>query len=442
MTALLTDLYQLTMLQAYFDEGLDATATFELFVRALPAQRNFLVAAGLEQALQELETLAFGDAELDWLRAQGGFTERLLDQLRALRFTGDVYAIPEGSVFFGNEPILRVTAPLPQAQLVESRMLNLIHFQTLIASKAARVVLAAPDKLLVDFGMRRAHGAEAALMAARASYLAGFAGTATAEAGRRFGIPAFGTMAHSFVEAHATEREAFVAFARSRPQRPTLLVDTYDTEAAVAKVIDLAPELAREGIALGGVRLDSGDLGVHARAVRALLDRAGLHRLTIFASGNLDENRIARLLADGAPIDGFGVGTSLDTSSDVPMLDAVYKLQSYAGIARRKRSEGKATWPGIKQVCRVRNGAGRLAADRVQLADEPCAGEVLLQPVMRGGRRCAEPPTLEQSRRHCAAQLDALPLPLRRLEPADPPYPVEISAALHTLAAQVDAMPH
>ncbi len=442
MTALLTDLYQLTMLQAYLDEGLDADATFELFVRALPPQRNFLVAAGLEQALQELEALAFSEADLDWLRTQGGFSARLIDQLGALRFTGDVDAMPEGSVFFANEPIVRITAPLPQAQLVESRLLNLIHFETLIASKAARVVLAAPGKLLVDFGMRRAHGAEAALLAARASYLTGFAGTATAEAARLFGMPAFGTMAHSFVQAHASERDAFVAFARARPQRPTLLVDTYDTEAAVVKVIELAPQLAREGIQLGGVRLDSGDLGAHARAVRAMLDQAGLQQLTIFASGNLDEIRVARLLADGAPIDGFGVGTSLDTSSDAPLLDAIYKLQSYAGIARRKRSEGKATWPGIKQVCRSRDDAGLLAGDRVQLAGEPCAGELLLEPVMRAGRRCADAPTLEQSRRHCAAQLDALPPRLRRLEPADPPYQVEISAALRALADEVDAMPH
>lgn len=333
MSALLTDLYQLTMLQAYLDEGMQQEATFELFVRKLPAQRNFLVAAGLEQALQFLETLAFTDDEIAWVERQGSFKPALLDHLRTLRFTGDVHAMPEGTVFFADEPILRVTAPLPLAQLVESRLLNIVHFQTLIASKAARVVLVAPGRLLVDFGMRRAHGAEAALFAARAAYLAGFDGTATAEAARLYGIPAFGTMAHSFVQAHASEADAFVAFARSRPQRPTLLVDTYDPLRAVERVIELAPRLAAEGIELGGIRLDSGDMAAQAKAARARFDAAGLGHLRIFASGNLDEWRVAELLAAGAPIDGFGVGTALDTSSDAPALDAVYKLQRYADVA-------------------------------------------------------------------------------------------------------------
>jgi nicotinate phosphoribosyltransferase len=439
MTALLTDLYQLTMLQAYLDEGLDDSATFEMFVRKLPPERNFLVAAGLEQACDFLETLSFSEEELDWLEQEGSFPAGLLEHLKGFRFTGEMHAMPEGTVFFANEPILRVTAPLPQAQLVESRLLNIVHFQTLIASKAARVVLSARDKLLIDFGMRRAHGEEAALWAARAAYLAGFAGTATAEAGRQFGIPVFGTMAHSFVQAHPSERDAFIAFARARPQRPTLLIDTYDTEAAAAKVVELAPQLAREGITVGGVRLDSGDLAQHAHAVRALLDDGGQPGIRIFASGNLDEQRIAQLLAAGAPIDGFGVGTSLDTSSDAPALDVVYKLQSYAGVARRKRSEGKATWPGIKQVCRTRDADGRLLRDRVQLASEPCAGEALLQPVLRDGRRIAAPPTLEQSRERCAAQLRSLPAPLRSLEAARQPFVAEISESLHALAREVDA---
>ena len=438
MTALLTDLYQLSMLQAYLDEGMHESATFELFVRKLPPGRNFLVAAGLEQALAFLETLAFEDDELGWLEAQGGFSRQLLDHLRSFRFTGDVHAMPEGSVFFADEPILRITAPLPQAQLVESRLLNILHFQTLIASKAARMVLAAQGRRLVDFGMRRAHGADAALMAARAAWLAGFDGTATAEAGRRFGIPVVGTMAHSYVQAHASEAEAFVAFARARPQRPTLLVDTYDTERAVARIVELAPQLAREGITIGGVRLDSGDLAAHARAVRTLLDQGGLASTTILASGNLDEGRIEALLAAGAPIDGFGVGTSLDTSSDVPALDAVYKLQSYAGVARRKRSEGKATWPGIKQVVRHSSAEGRLLGDCVQLADEPVAGEALLQPCMIGGRRTDPGPLLGAVRQRCAAQLRALPEALRSLAPASPPYPVEISDGLRALAQAVD----
>lgn len=438
MSALLTDLYQLTMFQAYLDEGMDRSATFELFVRQLPRTRNFLVAAGLEQALQFLETLVFRDEEVAWLEEQGNFSRRLLDALKSFRFTGDVHAMPEGSVFFADEPILRVTAPLPQAQLVESRLLNIVHFQTLVASKAARFVLAAPDKRLIDFGMRRAHGEEAALFAARAAYLAGFTGTATAEAARRFGVPVFGTMAHSFVQSHASEAAAFEAFARARPKRPTLLVDTYDTEAAVVKVLELAPRLAREGITIGGVRIDSGDLGAHARAVRALLDQGGLDAASILASGNLDEGRIERLLADGAPIDGFGIGTALDTSSDAPALDAVYKLQSYAGIARRKRSEGKATWPGIKQVVRTYGADGCFAHDRVQLESEPCGGAPLLRPCMREGQRIEAPTRLDESRAHCAAQLRALPRHLRSLQPTTRAYQVDISDAVRALAEQVD----
>ena len=441
MNALLTDLYQLTMWQAYLSEGLQHSASFELFVRRLPPGRNFLVAAGLEQALDDLESLAFNDEDIDWLAAQDGFSRPLLEPLRNFRFTGDVHAMPEGSVFFADEPILRVTAPLPQAQLVESRLLNTVHFQTLIASKAARVVLAAQGRRLVDFGMRRAHGADAALMAARAAWLAGFDGTATAEAGRRFGIPVFGTMAHSYVQAHDREEDAFLAFARARPHRPTLLVDTYDTERAVKRIVALAPTLAREGIVIGGVRLDSGDLATHAKAVRQLLDEGGLASTTILASGNLDEWRVAQLLAAGAPIDSFGVGTALDTSSDVPALDAVYKLQSLAGTARRKRSEGKATWPGVKQVCRQWGAEGRLLRDQVQLADEPPRGEPLLRPCMLNGRRLAGAPTLADARRHCARELQALPDALRRLDAAQPPYEVGFSDALRALVRAVDARP-
>ena len=443
-SALLADFYQLTMLDAYLREGMHEPAVFELFVRRLPPQRNFLVAAGLEQALDLLEQMSFGDAEIAWLERQGGFSQQLLDYLSHWRFEGEVHAMPEGTLFFADEPVLRITAPLPQAQFVESRLLNIVHFQTLIASKAARVVLAAPDHLLVDFGMRRAHGAEAALFAARAAYLAGFAGTATAQAAMQFGLPVFGTMAHSFVQAHASESAAFEAFARSRPKRAVLLVDTYDTEAAVAGLPALARRLAADGIRLGGVRLDSGDLAAHARAVRRLLDDAGLQQLTVFASGNLDEYRIAQLLADAAPIDGFGVGTALDTSADVPALDAVFKLQAYAGQARRKRSEGKATWPGAKQVARRLGADGGLLHDTVQLDDEamPPGSAALLQAVMHGGRRLAPSPALDTVRAHHAAQMRTLPQALRGLAPADQAFTPEISARLQALARQLDAAPH
>lgn len=442
MTALLTDLYQLSMLQVYLEEGMEECAVFELFVRKLPPTRNFLVAAGLEQALEYLEGLSFADDEIRWIERQGSFSRRLVSYLREFRFTGDVEAVAEGTVFFPDEPILRVSAPLPQAQLVESRLLNIVHLQTLVASKAARVVLRAPDRRLIDFGMRRAHGAEAALFAARAAYVAGFAGTATALAGLRYGIPVYGTMAHSFVQAHDSERHAFEAFCRVRPRDPVLLVDTYDTEAAVAKVAALAPALAADGIRIAAVRLDSGDLVAHAKAARAILDRAGLRETGIFASGSIDEHRIDALLAAGAPIDGFGVGTALDTSSDAPALDMVYKLQAYAGEPRRKRSEGKATWPGVKQVYRRRGADARLAGDVVRLVDEPAAGQPLLRPRMRAGRRLVPPASLAQLRAHCAAELSSLPGPLRALGPAQAPYPVTISGGLRALARQLDAREH
>ena len=437
-SALLTDLYELTMLQSYFEQAMNATAVFEFFVRKLPPHRNFLIAAGLEQVLDYLANLAFDTEDLDWLRQSGRFTPAFIDSLVAFRFTGDVDAMPEGTVCFADEPLVRVTAPLREAQLVESRVINLMHYQTLVASKAARAALAAPDKLLVDFGLRRAHGAEAGLLSARASYLAGFSGTATVEAGRRFGIPIYGTMAHSYVEAHADETTAFERFVRAHPENAVLLIDTYDTERAAHKVVELASRLARDGLTVKGVRIDSGDLGEHARRVRAILDAAGLTAITIFASGNLDEYRLAELVAQRAPIDGFGVGTRMNTSSDAPYLDAAYKLQEYEGRARRKRSEGKATWPGRKQVYRRHDAAGRLADDTLTLGTEQSSGMPLLQPVMRAGRLVAARPALSTVREHAKAELARLPEPLRALDGAEA-YVVEISAQVRALARQLDA---
>jgi len=436
-SALLTDLYQLNMLQAYLEHGLTGTAVFEFFVRKLPPRRNFLVAAGLEQALDYLETLRFQEGEIDWLRQSGRFSDAFLRQLAAFRFTGDVDAVPEGTVFFPNEPILRVTAPLPQAQLAETRLLNILHFQSLIASKAARMVLAAPGKQLVDFGLRRAHGAEAGLLAARASYLAGFAGTATVLADRDFGIPIFGTMAHSFIEAHDEESVAFEAFARSRPQGLVLLIDTYDTEAAAHKVVRLAPHLKAAGITIRGVRLDSGDLIALSRSVRRILDEGGLEDVIIFASGGIDEYELVKFAAAGAPIDGFGVGTSLTTSSDAPALDCAYKIQEYAGIARRKHSIGKATWPGRKQVWRCFGSDGRMAADVLSTVDDQQAGEPLLQPVMRQGCRLAVSPPLTAIREQAARGLEKLPQPLRRVDGVEA-YPVTVAPRLVALSKEVD----
>lgn len=433
MSALLTDLYQLTMLQAYLAHGMTDTAVFELFVRKLPPRRNFLVAAGLEQALAFIEELRFGDDELDWVARSGLFRKNFVDELAGLRFTGDVHAIAEGTVAFPNEPLLRVTAPLPQAQLLETRVLNLVHFQTMIATKAARSVLAGRGRGLIDFGLRRAHGAEAGLLAARASYLAGFTGTATALAAREFGIPVFGTMAHSFVQAHEDESQAFARFAAVFPKNAVLLLDTYDTVAAARKVV----KLARSGLPVRGVRLDSGDLDFLSREVRKILNGGGLKDAIIFASGNIDEQRIAELVTAGAPIDSYGVGTSLTTSGDFPYLDAVYKLQEYAGRPRRKRSPGKATWPGRKQVYRRYAADEQFAGDVVTLETDPQDGEPLLEPVMERGRKRALP-SLQAARIHASQQLERLPERLRSLEAAPFPYPVEIAPALKALAEEVD----
>ena len=434
---LLTDLYQLNMIQAYLDHGETKTAVFEFFVRKFPSRRGFLMAAGLEQALDFLETFRFSPEEIDWLERTGRFGKDLLDWLSALRFTGDVHAVPEGRVFFANEPILRVTAPIPQAQLLETRLINILHFQSLIASKAARMVLAAPGKLLVDFGLRRAHGAEAGLMAARASYIAGFAGTATMLAEALYGIPIYGTVAHSFIEAYDSESEAFESFARARPQGLTLLIDTYDTEAGARKAVALAPRLAERGIKIRAVRLDSGDLIPLSKSVRRILDDGGLSDVTIFASGGLDEDYLAEMVAAGAPIDGFGLGTSLTTSSDVPALDCAYKLQEYAGLARRKRSTGKATWPGRKQVWRRYDADGHMAGDVMSLESDPHEGEPLIELVVKDGRRVAPKPSLAEIRARAAQELARLPQPLRDLEEGAT-YPVEVADALVRLAAEVD----
>ena len=436
-SALLTDLYQLTMLQAYFDQGMNETAVFEFFVRKLPEGRNFLLAAGLEQVLEYLETLRFTDEELAWLERCGRFHPRFVASLADLRFTGDVAAMPEGTVFFANEPILRVTAPLREAQLIETRIINLLQFQTMVAAKAARVRLAARDGLLVDFGLRRAHGAEAGLLSARASYLAGFDGSSNVLAGMRWNIPVFGTMAHSFIQAYADESAAFEHFARSHPKANTLLIDTYDVETAAHAVVPLAAKLAADGISVQAVRLDSGNLGEHARRVRAILDAGGLGQVGIFVSGSLDEYVVAELVASGAPINGFGVGTRMNTSADRPYLDCVYKMQEYAGMPRRKRSEGKATWPGRKQVFRQFEASGRMAADILTVENDAQPGIPLLAPVMRAGRRLDRSPPLAELRRRGCTELAHLPEGLRQLSSSSA-YAVTVAPALEALADAVD----
>src|SRR6266511_971369 len=436
-SALVTDLYQLTMLQAYLDEGMEETAVFEFFARKLPPCRGFLMAAGLEQALDYLEHLRFSTWELDWLWHSGRFGRDFVDYLERLRFTGDVHAMAEGTIFFPPEPILRVTAPIPQAQLVETRLINLLHFETVIASKAARTVLVAPGRGLIDFGLRRAHGAEAGVLAARAGYLAGFSGSATVLAGLLYGVPVYGTMAHSYVQAHDEEVDAFERFAHAQPDNVVLLIDTYDTEGAAEKVVALAPRLRKQSITIKGVRLDSGDLADLAHKVRRILDTAGLQHVRILASGNLDEEAVRTLVSSGAPIDDFAIGTRLDTSADAPYLDCAYKLQEYAGCARRKRSTGKATWPGRKQAYRRVGPDGRMVGDILTFEDDPQDGEPLLQPVMHAGQRLAPSPPLSAIRQQAAAELARLPEHLRELQ-VDPPYLVSIAQALHDLANAVD----
>lgn len=434
---LLTDRYQLTMLQAYWQHGMHGTAVFEFFVRRLPAQRNFLVAAGLDQALAYLEESTFTADDIGWLAQTQSFQPDFLRWLKDLRFTGNVNAMPEGTVFFAEEPILQVIAPLPEAQIVETRLINLLHFQTAIASKAVRSVLAAPGKLLVEFGLRRAHGAEAALMAARASYLAGFQGTSNVLAGKLFGIPLFGTMAHSFIQAHEDEMTAFEHFADANSRDIVLLIDSYDIEAAAAKVVKLAPTLRERDVRINGVRIDSGDLGRNAAKVRGILDEAGLRDVTIFASGDIDEYGLRELVGNKVPIDGFGIGTRLDTLSDAPYLECAYKLQEYADRPRRKRSEGKASWPGRKQVFRRLDRFDRLASDTLTLSHENEEAEPLLVPVMRDGKRLANPRPLPALREFTASQLSRLPDRLRTLEPSEP-FEVAISESVRHCAHALD----
>lgn len=432
-SALFTDLYELTMLQAYFAGGMTASAVFELFFRQLPASRGYVMAAGLDDVLNYIENLRFTEDELEWLRGRKQFSDSFIEQLRGFRFTGDVYAVPEGTLVFGNEPVLQVVAPLPQAQLIETFALNQIHLQSLCATKAARLVIAAGDRALVDFGSRRAHGVDAALKVARNSYLAGAAGTSNVLASRLYDIPAFGTMAHSYVQAHTDERTAFRRFARQFPGT-TLLVDTYDTLAGIQKVIDLAGQLGEE-FRVGAVRLDSGHMLDLSRRARQMLDAAGLEHVKIFATSGLNERKIASLLEDNAPIDSFGVGTELAVSKDAPDIDFSYKLMEYAGQPRMKLSEAKSNPPGRKQVFRHYR-AGKMLRDVIARAGESLPGAPLLQPVMKSGRRITQAP-LTAAREHARAQLAALPEHLKRVEITGEAYKIELSTALTATMTQL-----
>ncbi|MFA1541789.1 nicotinate phosphoribosyltransferase [Actinomadura monticuli] len=406
---LLTDLYEVTMAASYLRRGMTGPATFSLFVRDLPPGRGFLIASGLADCLSFLENYRFTQEDLDYLATEQRFDDTALRALERLRFTGDVRAIPEGRVVFAGEPLLEVTAPIAEAQLVETVLLNHITFQTTIATKAERCVRAAGGAQVIDFSFRRTQGIDAAIAVARASRIAGFAGTSNVEAARRYGIPAAGTMAHSYVEAFPDEAAAFAAFTTDFPDRTTLLVDTYDTLGGVEAAIRAARRAGQAHLA--GIRLDSGDLGALAFQARRLLDQAGMTRTRIVASGGLDEYGIAELAASGAPIDVYGVGTRMGVSADAPYLDSAYKLVSYADRPVMKLSAGKVNAPGAKQVYRGPSG------DLVTLRDEdaPAGMEPLLLPVMKAGRRIARTESLTAAHDRRAADVAALPDQVTRL---------------------------
>jgi nicotinate phosphoribosyltransferase len=427
---LLTDLYELNMAATYLRLGMTGPATFSLFARKLPADRGFLIAAGLEDCLAFLETFAFTDADLTWLADAQGFSGEDLAAFRQLRFTGDVWAVPEGTAVFADEPFLEVTAPAAEAQLVETALLNHVTFQTSVATKAARCVMAAGPAQVVDFAFRRTHGIEASLAVARAAAIAGFSATSNTEAARRYGLTAAGTMAHSFIEAFATEQAAFTVFARQFPGKTTFLVDTYDTAHGIQAAIDVITRLQLPDPV--GVRLDSGDLAALAFLARRMLDQAGLHRARIFASGSLDEYAIAALRGVGAPIDAYGVGTKMGVSADAPYLDSAYKLVQFGDRPVMKLSQGKATLPSAKQV--HRGGDGDILALR---GEQPPPGyEELLRPVMLRGQRADRPESLAAVRQRCAASLAALPGSARSLtSPAQPP--VTMSPRLGALRDQL-----
>ena len=435
-SGLLVDLYELTMGESYVAEEIaEREATFSLFFRTLPESWGYALAAGLEDALRYLEDLRFAEEELAYLEQTGLFGAEFLDRLRSFRFSGRVRAVPEGTAVFPNEPLLEVTAPLVEAQLVETMVLNEIHLQTLVASKAARSVEAAGGRLLVDFSLRRTHGGEAGVKVSRASHLAGFDSTSNVLAGRLYGIPIAGTMAHSYVESFPSELEAFRAFARSYPDNAILLVDTYDTLEGTRRAVTVARELAETGHRLRGVRLDSGDLVELSRGVRAILDKAGLEDALVFASGGLDEHEIADLLGAGAQIGGFGVGTKMGVSADAPFLDMAYKLVDLEGRPVLKLSAGKATLPGAKQVWRVRRD-GVAAHDLLGLDDGHGDAEPLLREVMRDGRSVWSEP-LTTIRERARRERESLPEAVRALDGA--PYDVRVDPGLEGLRERLAA---
>jgi nicotinate phosphoribosyltransferase len=440
--SLFTDFYELTMCAAYFDNKNFETATFDLFIRRLPENRSYFLFAGLEEALSYLQSIKFTEEHLAYLKGQG-FKEDFLNYLRNFKFTGEVWAVPEGTLVFPNEPLMRITAPIIEAQLVETFLLNSINLQTMIATKASRVVNAADGKAVIEFGLRREPGIDGGMKVARSSYIAGCQGTSNVLAGMSYGIPVFGTMAHSFIMSYPKEIDAFRAFAKTFPNKSTLLIDTYDDIAGAEKAVIVARELESKGIHLGGVRIDSGDLVESSKKVRKILNDNNLQFAKIFVSGDLDEYKITDLLKAGAPIDSFGVGTKMGTSADRPYLDGIYKLcetQTADGKFEpiMKLSKDKITLPGRKQVYRFTNGDGTYKRDTITLADEAAVGKPLLVKVMEKGKLTIQLPTLEEIRTFAASNMAKLPQKYKVLSNA-PAYPVELSQKLQTLTETLKA---
>ncbi len=433
--ALFADLYQLTMAQAYWESGRTATATFSLFFRKYPSDRGYAVFGGLADALEHLQDFKFSSHDIDLLRSLGRFDESFTRYLADMRFTGSVRAMPEGSIFFANEPVIEVTAPIIEAQLVETFLLNQVSLQSILATKASRVMHVARGKSMVDFAARRTHGTDAADKLARVSYMVGFSGTSNVHAGVIYGIPTFGTMAHSFVMTFEEEADAYRAYASTFPDSSTFLVDTYDTVEGTRKAVQVARELKRAGHRPPSIRLDSGDLNDLAKKARAILDDAGLSDVEIFASGGLDEFGVDDLLSGGAPIDGFGVGTKLGVSADAPWMDCVYKLVAYESRPVLKLSAEKSTLPGPKQVYRLRDDEAVYRRDVLACADERPPSEdadPLLREVMSGGKQLAPPSSLQELREHFTREFVSLPGRYKALR-SPPEYPVEISDSLDRL---------
>jgi nicotinate phosphoribosyltransferase len=440
--ALLNDLYELTMAASYYARGMNWPATFDLFIRSLPERRNFLVACGLEQALDFLEGLHFDASALESLRSLRFFGESFISALGGMRFSGEVWAVPEGEIVFAGEPLLRVTAPLIEAQLVETFLLNRVTFQTMIASKATRIGLACRGKPFIDFSPRRDHGADAALKAARAAFIAGAAGTSNVLAGTLYGIPVSGTMAHSYVMSFEDELTAFRSFARDFPNRAVLLIDTYDIVEGARNAVRAAKELREQGVRIRAVRIDAGNLAEESRQVRRILDEAGLKDVEIFLSGDLDEYEISRLLSEGAAADAFGVGTHLGTSADAPFLSSVYKLVDDVHGPKMKLSPAKASLPGRKQIFRFEQD-GKYARDVIALEDEKMPGGApLLECVMRQGKRVKPREPLDAIRARCASAMARLPAELRSLDAAAQPYPLEHSPRLTELTRLLSRQSH